>query len=599
MQKIAGFYNLKNNYDYKNNEHRWLNVLKNMNQELNFGNERNDNCKLFYNFGITSPSCQLDINGKQYLVVFNGELYNKQSLIDSLENKNDLHSDSLLILHLYLRWDKEFVKKLNGIFSFIIWDESKNSLYLYRDFIGSKPLYYTIFNDTLIFSSKLSAIFKYPDFKPSLDTDSFCEIFGLGPGRTPGKAVFKDIKEVLPAHYMIVNPHCIEDKRYWQLESKYHKETYLETVDHTSFLFRNSIKNQTKTNLPFCTLLSGGLDSSLVSAISSKILAEEGQRLHSYSFDFVDNSIHFKSNSFQPSTDKPYVDIMVNHLNSKHVYLECDNDDLISGLYESVDSCDLPNMADVWSSLLYFCKEISKNHKIALTGECADEIFGGYPWFTDSNLLNHNGFPWSTNIETRKLFLSKDFLSELELEQYIANAYESTIKETPLLESETMIETRRREMFYINLRWFMATLVERMDRTSNYSNIIARSPFADIELIEYLWNIPWKMKYSNNTTKGLLRDVAKSYLPKDILYRKKSPYPKTYNPEYEKILGNLLLEELNSSNCPLNNIVDSNKIKDFVTSPSDYGKPWYGQLMAGPQLLAYYLQINYWMKKYL
>ncbi|HHT97868.1 MAG TPA: asparagine synthase (glutamine-hydrolyzing) [Clostridiales bacterium] len=614
MSGISGFCTPDASCNYTNSINKWQTILDEMNKEFCFSKESNHNHLLYPNIGLTASTLSvnnrnkvvqpliIEINNNTFSIVFYGELYNNHQLIKTLNINKDVissNSDSEIVLNGFIEYGPEFVNKLSGAFSFVIWDERKKTLYMFRDPIGIKPLFYSISGKTIVFSSKISSLFKFPKIKAELDTNSYCEIFGLGPAKTHGTGVFKNIKEVIPGCFNIFNQSGLYSQKFWELKSLDHHENYSETVDHISSLLNHSVESQFESDYPACTLLSGGLDSSLISAICSNILLKQNKTLDTYSFDFIDNSINFKSSSFQPSQDRPYVDIMKNHLKSNHNYLQCDNDDLINGLYEAVDARDLPNMADVESSLLYFCKTVSKKHSLALTGECADEIFGGYPWFHDSDSFTLNSFPWSRNMDTRKLLLSDDFLSQIGLDEYVGSAYKNTIMRTPRLDSENKIEERRREISYLNIKWFMTTLIDRMDRTSIYSNLIARSPFADIKLIEYAWNIPWEMKYSNNTSKGLLRDVAKGILPDDILYRKKSPYPKTYNPEYEKRLGRLLLNELSDLNSPLRDILDLKKVEKFLQAPSDYGKPWYGQLMAAPQLIAYLLQINYWMKKFL
>lgn len=201
-------------------------------------------------------------------------------------------------------------------------------------------------------------------------------------------------------------------------------------------------------------------------------------------------------------------------------------------------------------------------------------------------------------MDTRKQLLSNDLLSKVNLEEYVRSIYEKSIAETPRLEGEDKWEARRREIAYLNLKWFMVTLLDRMDRTSMFSGLEARVPFADHRIVEYIWNVPWEMKSPKGVVKGLLRDASKDLLPNEILYRRKSPYPKTYHPEYEKLLGAELLEVLSDSNSPIYPLLDKKKVENYLSSPLDYSKPWYGQLMAGPQLIAYMLQVNYWLKKY-
>ena len=352
------------------------------------------------------------------------------------------------------------------------------------------------------------------------------------------------------------------------------------------------------SDVPICTFLSGGVDSSLVTAVCSKELQKQGKVLDTYSFDFKDNDINFKANAFQPSQDRPYVDKMVNFSGTRHHYLECCNQDLYEYLFESVDARDLPCMADVEASMLYFCQKVATNHKVTLTGECADEIFGGYPWFHKKECFEADCFPWSMDFSPRTMLLKESVLERLPLEEYARAAYHKTIAETPVLSGENAEEKRRREISYLNLKWFMQTLLDRMDRTSMHVGLEARVPFADHRIVEYLWNVPWNMKCKDGEVKGLLRAAAKGYLPDDVLYRRKSPYPKTYDPAYENLLRQKLLEVLSDSQAPLRELIDSQKVNAFLQCPTDYGRPFYGQLMAGPQLLAYLLQINYWLETY-
>jgi asparagine synthase (glutamine-hydrolysing) len=254
-------------------------------------------------------------------------------------------------------------------------------------------------------------------------------------------------------------------------------------------------------------------------------------------------------------------------------------------LYTSVDAKDLPGMADIDSSLLYFCSLVKMNNKVALTGECADEIFGGYPWFYRDELFWFDGFPWSKNIKTRTMLLSDDFIRELKLEDYVCERYSESMKEVPCLEGESLIESRHKQISYMNIKWFMQTLLDRMDRASMYSGLEARVPFADHRIVEYVFNVPWDMKYREGVEKSLLREACKDLLPEKILFRKKSPYPKTNNPDYEKLLERVFLEIINNPNSPIMPFTDKKKASfTFIQAPTQYGDPWFGQLMAAPSL---------------
>lgn len=611
MCGIAGFCNPFT--EFAKEERKWRGILEKVNQVQK--RRGPDDEGTYLNKGCGLAHVRLSIidlvtghqpmikkaEARECAIVYNGEIYNMGELKKELQNEGacfETTSDTEVILEGYMLHGVDYIKRLNGIFAIAIWDANQESLYLFRDRLGVKPLFYTMAGETLVFSSEIKGLFEYPQITPVLDRDGLCEIFALGPAKSYGKGVFKNVMEVLPGQFIRFAKHTWEQKPYWELVSKPHEDSFDETVEKTAWLLEDSVKKQMLSDIPISTFLSGGVDSSLVTAICAKELKKQGKVLNTFSFDFKDNKKYFKSNSFQPSEDRPWVDQMVDYCQTNHHYLECDNMELIDYLFKAVDARDLPCMADVESSLLYFCSKVVGINSVTLTGECADEIFGGYPWFHKKEAFEADAFPWSMSMEPRKTLLSEDVIRQLHMEEYAHEAYQKTIRETPLLPGESKEEKRRREIAYLNLRWFMVTLLDRMDRTSMYSGLEARVPLADHRIVEYIWNVPWTMKCPDGIVKGLLRSAGAGMLPDDVLWRKKSPYPKTYHPEYEQLLGKRLQEVLADPNAPIRQLLDTKKVNDFVNSPSDYGKPWYGQLMAGPQMLAFMLQVNYWLEQY-
>ncbi len=541
----------------------------------------------------------LSFNEKKYHISYNGEIYNFKDLRKDLISRGfsfSTNSDTEVIGFMFICYGPEFVAKLNGIFAIAIYDETENSLFLYRDHFGIKPLYYTTLNNTIIFASKIDTLFEYPRVTPSIDLKGFNEIFTIGPAKTYGSGVFYGINEVLPGEYIYCSYEGIRKSFYYKLKSIPHTDCFEDTVEKTRYLLLDSIKGQMISDVPICTFLSGGIDSSIVSSICNNYLKDE--QLNTYSFDYEDNNLHFKAHSFQLSEDRPYVDIMKDYMNSNHTYLTCKYEKLFDLLENSVDSRCLPTMADIDSSLLYFCSKVSKKHKVALTGECADEIFGGYPWFFRDEMINQGTFPWMSDITFRKSILNPEFAATLQMEKYVKNSYNKTVSEIDYLPTDSERDKKLRRISYLNIRWFMQTLLDRMDRTSMYNGLEARVPFADYRLIDYVFNIPWDIKLYNNTPKGLLRYIAKDYLPESIMNRPKSPYPKTYHPEYEKLLKVKLLEIIHDATSPLKPYLNVNRINELINSPEDNTHPWYGQLMAKPQMYAYLIQIDYWMRKY-
>lgn len=611
MCGIAGYSNF--NIDFQEASLQWIQILNNMNKVQKHRGPDEDGISLDRHCGLGHVRLSIidllsgqqpmkkQIGEKKAVISYNGEIYNMKALKEELRLEGitfETTCDTEVILAGYMVYGCDFVQKLNGIFAFAIWDEKEQKLFLFRDHAGIKPLFYTLHGGSMVFSSEIKGLFCFPGVMPCIDREGLCEIFGLGPAKTYGKGVFKDVMEVLPGHFLEFQDGKVKEHCYWSLKSQPHEDTMEETIEKTHYLVTDAIKLQMLSDVPICTFLSGGVDSSFVTAICSEELRKQGKILDTYSFDFTDNHINFKANDFQPTQDKPWVDKMKEFSKTNHHYLECGNKEQYEYLFDTVDARDLPCMADVESSMLYFCKKVAENNKVALTGECADEIFGGYPWFHKKECFDANIFPWSMDMKSRTMLLRDEILQVIPLEEYARSAYEKTVKETPSLYGESKEEKRRREISYLNIKWFMQTLLDRCDRTSMHTGLEARVPMADYRIMEYLWNVPWEMKCYNGIVKGLLRKAGENHLPEDVLYRRKSPYPKTYDPAYENLLKMEIKKVIQSTTEPLCELIDPRKLEEYLKSPSDYGRPFYGQLMAGPQLLAYLLQVNYWLKTY-
>ena len=552
--------------------------------------------------GGAQPMCK-EKDGLTYRMVYNGELYNTEDIRkELLKRGHSFHSysDTEVLLTAYIEWGEKCVDHLNGIFAFAVWNEHKKQLFMARDRLGVKPLFYHNENGSLLFGSEIKAILAHPKMKAEIDQEGLREIFGLGPSRTPGHGVFRGISELRPAHACIFNQNGFKQWRYWNVDSQKHNHSLQETIENVSFLVRDAIKRQLVSDVPLCTFLSGGVDSSAISAIAADHYRNEGRsQLNTYSIDYEQNDQYFKANSFQPDQDAPWIAKMEQYLQTKHHRAVIENETLADYLDKAVLMRDLPGMADVDSSLLWFCEQIKQDYTVALSGECADEIFGGYPWFYREDLLQGNGFPWMRSQEERQQLLLPGWQTKLHLKEYVMERYQETIAEVPPLEGEAPVEARRREMFYLNMVWFMSTLLERKDRMSMGASLEVRVPFADHRLVEYAWNIPWDIKMLNGREKGLLRKALEGVLPYDVLYRKKSPYPKTHHPVYMKLVKTKLENILRQNTAPILEIISKQRVQDIIDSEgSSFKVPWFGQLMTGPQLIAHLSQINTWLEQY-
>ena len=541
------------------------------------------------------------VEGYEFAITYNGELYNTDELRNKLRAYGyefSTHSDTEVLLYSYIHYGEDCAKYLNGIYAFAIWDSMRQRVFLCRDRFGVKPLFYAIKGDTVIFASELKALFAHPDIVPELDATGLCEIFAMSPARTQGVGVFRGIDELRCAHSMTVSRKGMKIKRYWQLTSDRHSDDYETTIQKTHELVYDSIKRQLVSDVPVATLLSGGLDSSIITAVAAMEFAKEGKRLSTYSFDYEDNAKYFKSSHFQPDSDSMWVPKMVDAFNTNHTYLVCPNAKLTKLLEKALMAKDLPGMADVDASLLYFCQEIKKNHTVTLSGECSDEIFGGYPWFREEKAFKTPAFPWCYDLSCRENILKGELAKMLDLSGYSRYRYDESIKEVPTYDCDSPEEKRRREISYLNINWFMTNLLDRKDRMSMASGLEVRVPFCDYRLVEYVWNIPWSMKNKDNISKNVLREAAKGILPEDIRTRKKSPYPKTHNPYYESSVKALLNDVINDESSPILEFCDKAALQALVSGHFDYSKPFFGQLMAMPQFIGYILQVNYLLKNY-
>ena len=533
----------------------------------------------------------------KYIIVYNGELYNTDEIRNMLISSGyefNTHCDTEVVLKAYDKWGEESVKKLNGIFAYAIYNETQKSIFIARDRIGIKPLYYSKIKNMFAFASRINTLLCIPDIKPVVDEKGLNEIFMLGPAKTIGTGIFQDIDELPPAHCMTYDGKKLTVKCYWKLQAQQNTETKEECIDHTYALVKDSIERQLVSDVPLATFLSGGLDSSIISKVASDYYKKNNNILNTYSVDYVDNDIFFKKSLFQPNKDSDYIDLISDYIGSYHHNVVLDNADVAAALGDAATARGVPAFADVDSSLLLFCREVKKDFTVCLSGECADEIFGGYPWYHRKEILFEDSFPWSRSTAARRSILRQGFLPNGE--EYLQNAYNETVKKTSYLDSDSPLEKRMREMFVLNLNWFMQTLLYRKDVMSMESSLEVRVPFCDYRLVEYAYNMPWDYKALDGREKGILRKAFENDLPSEIAWRKKSPYPKTHNPVYFEAVSKLARKAVNDKSCALSEFINPKAVEELIENPGFLTEPWYGQLMAAPQVLAYIYQIYVWIK---
>lgn len=535
-----------------------------------------------------------------YTIVYNGELYNFQDLrreLHALGYTFGSRSDTEVLLTAYIAWGESAVDHLNGIFAFAIWNSHTQTLYLARDRLGVKPLFYSDQPDGFVFASEIKGLLAHPLVSRNVNPDGLAEVFALGPSRTPGHGIFRDIKELRAGWHLTYRGGHVGARPYWKLDAAPHPDNLDTTVKTVRGLLKDAITRQLVADVPVVTLLSGGIDSSIVTAVAAE--AFKPDRLTSFSIDFKDMARYFRDNGFQTNMDAPWVERVSQYLNTRHVRVELDTPDLDTNLLPALKARDIPGHADVDTSLMVFARYIKQEATVGLSGEAADEVFGGYPWFHREDSLNATTFPWAMRLKDRLSVLNPEFVEYIDAFRYVEDRYHEALDEVSHLSSETPQEYRIREISYLSITRFLPTLLERKDRMTMAESLEVRVPFCDHRLVEYVYNVPWSMKNLQGVTKGLLRKAAQGWLPDEVLGRKKSPYPSTPNPSYFDAMSQHMLEILEDPGAPLRPLINAARIHEVIAQgPQAEQIPWFGQLMGNAQLFAFLVQANAWLKDY-
>jgi asparagine synthase (glutamine-hydrolysing) len=529
-------------------------------------------------------------------LTYNGELYNYQELRKELEEKGHIFStasDTEVLLHSYLEWQEDCLSRLNGIFAFGIWDEEKDQLLLGRDHLGVKPLFYTQVGDSIVFGSEIKVLLSHPEVETKVNAEGLAEIFALGPMRTPGNGVFKNIKEVRAGHCITFNSDGSKNQRYWQLESKLHNDDVKQTEEKIRNLLRDTVHKQLVSDVPLVSMLSGGLDSSGLTALAGTEYKKEGKTLHTYSIDFVNNDKDFEEDFLRRDLDEPWVKKVAEYVGTDHHSIVFGADKLIENLLVPMRARDLPGVGELETSLYLLFTEMKKEATVALSGESADEVFSGYPWFHQEEFLDADVFPWLLNLGYLTNILSPEMKQKIKPEEYRRKRFQEALDEVPFLEGETGMQRKQRQMSYMFITRFLPFMLDRKDRASMMTGFEVRVPFCDYRLVEYLWNVPYEVKSIDNIEKGILRRAFGGILPDDVRNRRKSAYPSTKDQAYLNGISNLMLHVLDDPESPILPLIDRAEVRLVAEGKSEQIT---GTAARG--LLDYLLQINAWLKEY-
>lgn len=559
-----------------------------------------DSCLLHTNSLDWDPEPEpivLDRGKHRFVITFDGILFNRQQLWQELEKLEHLKtggSDGELMLRLYMAYGEAALEKCNGSFAFAILREPENEVFLARDPMGLRPLYYTQQGDFMAFGSEIKILLAHPEIQPRLDAQGAGELILLGPGIMPDSGVLQGIRQLKPGHFAKVRNGKLELGCYWKLQDRHHTESFEDTARHVRELIKDSVSLQLSCVKSAGSLLSGGLDSSILSALLARHLDRDGHVLQTFSVDYAENDRYFQPDAYQPNQDTEYIRIMQSVLDSHHCWTVLTPEEVLSELEQAMLARDLPGMADVDASLLCFAKQIRQKTAVAFSGECADELFGGYPWYFEEN--TPAGFPWAKNTEQRKALLHPGLQQKEELGDMVEACYAQTLADSHILPDTTPRERYSRQMYQLNIQWFMQTLCRRNDAMGHSAGLLLLTPFCDKRIVEYLYSVPWEQKAYKGREKGLLRYAMEEILPQSILTRKKSPYPKIRHPRYAQMVENCLQPLLQDEKAMLWSIWDRSAVLDYLAS--DHSSPWYGQLMRKPQFMGYLLQMDTWLKHY-
>jgi asparagine synthase (glutamine-hydrolysing) len=511
------------------------------------------------------------------VMVYSGEAYNFTELREELIGRGHrfrTDSDTEVVLRAYLEWGDAFAERLNGMYAFAIWDSRENRLVMVRDRMGIKPFYYYETGDGVLFGSEPKAILANPLAERTVTLDGMHELFAFV--KTPGHAIWEGMREVEPGTIVTVGANGLRTTRYWTLRTREHTDDQAASVAHVRELLEDIVRRQLVSDVPRCTLLSGGLDSSAMTAIAAKQLAEVGQTVRSFAVDFVGQTENFIPDDLRATPDTPYVHDVAALSRTEHQDIVLNSDQLADPEVRSkvIRARDIPaGMGDMDASLYLLFKAIRGHSTVALSGESADEVFGGYQQFFDPEAQRATTFPWLVRFANRFVndgdILAPDVAKAMDLRGYIQNAYDTSIANVERLDGESDFEWRMRKVCYLHLTHFVRILLDRKDRASMAVGLEVRVPFCDHRLVEYVYNAPWSLKTYDGREKSLLRGAARDVLPQSVVERVKSPYPSTQDPKYAVKLQDNAREYLSMPGHPVFDVVS----RDWLTRAVEVDTP--------------------------
>lgn len=490
--------------------------------------------------GGRQPMAADDPDGGTAVMVYSGEAYNFTELRKELAARGHRFtttSDTEVVLHGYLEWGEGIAERLNGMYAFAIWDSRDQKLVMIRDRMGIKPFYYYPTDDGVLFGSEPKAILANPLAARHVTLDGLRELFAFV--KTPGHAVWDGMREVEPGTVVTVDRGGLRTHVYWSLQTRRHTDDKETSIARVRELLDDIVRRQLVADVPRCTLLSGGLDSSAMTALAAQQLAAVGETVRSFAVDFVGQTEHFVPDELRATPDTPFVHDVAALAGTEHQDIVLDSQQLADPEVRArvIGARDIPaGLGDMDTSLYLLFKAIRQHSTVALSGESADEVFGGYQQFFDEEARRADTFPWLVHFAQQfgddGNVLTEPLSKALDLEGYVHDGYREAMTGVQRLDGESDFEFRMRGISYLHLTRFVRILLDRKDRASMAVGLEVRVPFCDHRLVEYVYNTPWALKSFDGREKSLLREATADLLPRSVYDRVKSPYPSTQDPGY-------------------------------------------------------------------
>jgi asparagine synthase (glutamine-hydrolysing) len=538
-------------------------------------------------------------------LVYSGETYNFRELRERLAvagHRFETSSDTEVVLHAHREWGRrdprDAVRELNGMFAYALWDAATQELVLVRDRLGIKPLYYYPTAHGVLFGSEPKAVLANGLAERVLDADGLRRALGFV--ADPHQAIFRGLREVPPGHVVRVSRAGISEQRYWALADTGHTDDVPTTVRHVRELLEDTARRQLVADVPLCTLLSGGLDSSALTALAARHTAG---RVRSFAVDFTGYTENFTADEFRSTPDAPYVHEVAQFVGTEHTDITLSTDQLMDAGVRAatLHARDLPSgIGDMDTSLYLLFRSVRERSTVALSGESADEVFGGYREFHDLDTVAAGTFPWLAG-----RMMDRDpsdpglwdpgLAKQLDLPGYLEGHYRTALAEVPALTGPSATdphERRMREICYLYLTRFLPLLLERKDRMSMAVGLEVRVPFCDHRLVEYVFGAPWSHKTFDGREKSLLRAAAADLLPGSVVQRVKSPYPSTQDAGYERILRSRV-SALLDADAPVTPLISVDAVRERLTAPEG---AYSG--MGARMRLEQVLSMNDWLSDY-